>query len=231
MTAPYSDDPELEASTSRWMSWGVVLMLLFAAAFPVYRVIEPSRRAQAYEDYQTGLSVQGRSLYEDNCSSCHGLDARGGIGPALNARQFLGAVTDRQMADLIAAGIPGTLMASYAADFGGSLTQPQIAATVSYLRSLEESAPDMPLWRTPLSQEDLSGRDLFTMACSSCHGIDARGSEVGPDLGPGSEAAEESDSRLGKRIMEGKEEMPAFGSILTDAQVGLLVDYLRSVQE
>ncbi len=228
---PYREDPDLEASTNRWMRWGVGLLFLFAMAFPIYRILEPENRAQALEAYQTGLTAQGEAVYQESCSSCHGIEGAGGLGPALNAQQFLGAVDDRQIADLIATGVPGTLMSPDAADFGCTLTQSQIASTVAYLRSLEDEAPDLPEWRTPLAQEDLSGRDLFTMACSSCHGLDLAGTDIAPDLGPGSEAEEESDGRLTKRIIEGKDEMPAFGNILTDEQIQLLVGYIREVQD
>lgn len=232
MTIPaYRDDPELEASTNRWMRWGVVLMLLFVSVFPAYRIMEPGRRAHANEVYQIGLATQGEAVYKEGCSQCHGIDAQGGLGPALNAQQFLGAVEDRQMANLIATGVPGTLMAPYAADFGGSLTQVQISATVAYLRAFEEDAPDMPEWRTPLAQENLSGSDLYTMGCSYCHAFDLTGSEDIPDLGPGSDAEEESDNRLAKRIREGEDEMPAFSNILTDQQIELIVDYIREVQD
>jgi cytochrome c oxidase cbb3-type subunit 3 len=232
MTTPqYGDDPQLEASTHRWMVWAIVLTFLLALAFPLYRILEPDRRAQAQETYLSGLTVQGETVYGENCSQCHGIEAQGGLGPALNAQQFLGAVDDRQMADLIATGIPGTLMAPYAADFGGSLTQTQIGSAVAYLRAFEEEAPDLPLWQTPLAQEDLSGRDLYTMACAFCHGLDLGGTDIAPDLGPGSDAEEESDNRLAKRITEGKDEMPGFGNILTDEQIQLLVDYLREEQE
>jgi len=231
MAPPDSNDPDLEASTNRWMGWGVVLLFLMVLVFPVYRILEPQSRARANEVYQTGLAAQGEAVYEEACLQCHGVAAKGGLGPALNAQQFLGAVDDRQMADLIATGVPGTLMAPYAADFGGSLTQTQIGATVAYLRAFEEEAPDIPEWRTPLAQEDLSGRDLYTMGCSYCHGLDLTGTEIAPDLGPGSDAEEESDSRLAKRIREGKEEMPAFGNILADEQIELIVAYLRDVQE
>ena len=227
---PYREDPELEASTNRLMRLGVLLLFVLALAFPIYRLLEPGRRASANETYQTGLAAQGEAVYRDNCSQCHGIEADGGLGPALNAQQFLGGVDDRQIADLTATGIPGTLMAPYAADFGGSLTQAQIGATVAYLRSFEEEAPDLPEWRTPLAQEHLSGRDLFTMGCAYCHGADARGTDIAPDLGPGSEAEEDSDSRLAKRITEGKDEMPSFGNILTEEQIQLLVGYIREVQ-
>ncbi len=69
------------------------------------------------------------------------------------------------------------------------------------------------------------------MACSRCHGIDLEGIEdTGPALGARSDAVEDSDSRLANRIREGKDEMPRFGSVLTDEQIDLIVSYLRDVQ-
>ena len=225
------DDPELEASTNRWMVWGLVLLVLFVLAFPIYRLLEPSRRAEAFEAYETGLVAQGRSLYADGCAQCHGLEGLGGLGPALNAQQFLGSVDDDQLGDLIATGVPGTLMAPYSADFGGSLTQAQINALVVYMRSHEEDAPDFPEWRTPLAREGLTGGELYTMACAYCHASDLGGSDLAPALGPGSDAEEESDGRLAKRIREGEDEMPAFGNTLTEEQVALIVAHLRAMQD
>lgn len=224
-------DLELEESTDRWMLWGVVLFFLLILAFPMYQILEPGRRAAADEAYQTGLAVQGRAIYEESCVSCHGVEGRGGLGPALNAQQFLGAVDDRQLGNLIATGVPGTLMASYGADFGGSLTEPQISATVSFLRSLEADAPDLPEWYTPLKQEDLSGRDLYTMGCAYCHGLALEGTEAAPRIGAGSEAQEESDGRLAKQIREGGDGMPTFVNVLSEDQIELLVAYLREAQD
>jgi hypothetical protein len=38
-------------------------------------------------------------------------------------------------------------MGAYSLDFGGPLTLEQITAITTYLRSLEEDAPDDPDWR------------------------------------------------------------------------------------
>jgi mono/diheme cytochrome c family protein len=122
-------------------------------------------------------------------------------------------------------------MAAYSIDFGGSLTQEQIAAIAVYLRSLEKEAPDFPDWRYPLSQEGLGGRDLFNMACATCHGVDLQGGEVAPALGPGSDAEEESDDRLALRVTNGKDEMPAFGGTLDEAQIRSIVEFLREAQQ
>ena len=230
MPFEHPEDKELEASTVRWMRWGTVLLFAFAFTFPVYRAIEPDRRLEAKEQRAANLAAQGGELYVDNCAQCHGIQARGGLGPALNSRQFLQSATDDQIRQLVAVGVPGSPMAAYSIDFGGSLTMEQVEATVVYLRSLEHEAPNLPSWRYPLAQEGLNGRELFGMACAACHGLDLQGGEVAPELGPGSDAAEESDSRLTLRITEGKDVMPAFGGTLDEDQIRLIVEYLREVQ-
>jgi mono/diheme cytochrome c family protein len=100
------------------------------------------------------LAEQGGSIYNLNCSSCHGSDGEGGIGPALNAEQFLTGAVDDQIAALIAVGVPGSQMSAYSLDFGGPLTSEQIEAVTVFLRSWEEDAPDFPNWRDPLNLLD-----------------------------------------------------------------------------
>jgi cbb3-type cytochrome c oxidase subunit III len=231
MPSDHPEDNSMQASTVRWMQWGAILLIGFAAAFPFYRAFEPRSRAEAQEQLAANLAALGAQTYTDNCSQCHGIEAGGGLAPALNSKQFLQSVTDAQVSQLIAVGIPGSPMAAYSIDFGGSLTQEQIVAVAAYLRSLQDEAPDFPDWRYPLAQEGLSGRDLFNMACATCHGVDLRGGEVAPELGPGSDAEEESDDRLVRRITNGEDEMPAFGGTLDETQIQAIVEYLREVQQ
>src|SRR3989304_5306593 len=101
----------------------------------------------------------------------------GGLAPALGARDFLAAADDAQISALVTHGVPGTEMVAYGLDFGGPLTSTQIRAVSSYLRSLEEDAAGHPSGRTPLADSNLSGRDLFNMACRRCHGTHLPGGE------------------------------------------------------
>ena len=74
---------------------------------------------------------------------------QGVIAPALNSQQFLGAVTDEQIQGIIAGGVPGTAMPAWLNEYGGPLTDQEIAEVVAYLRSWEATAPSRPDWRTP----------------------------------------------------------------------------------
>ncbi len=223
------DDPELEASTTRWSLVGVVLLWVFALAFPAYRLIEPSRRDDAQAERQLQIGAVGAEIYQSTCLSCHGQSGNGSIGPAIGSEEFLSATSDQQIVDLVAAGVPGSQMAAYSAEFGGTLTRPQIDAVVAYLRNLEDGAASNPDWRFPLSAAGLDGEQLFQMACSSCHGSNLEGIDA-PELGRGSDAADLSDNRIRKRITEGKDEMPSFAGSLSPDQIDGVIEYLREEQ-
>ncbi len=145
----YSDDPELDRSTNRVMVIGVILLVALAAAFPVYLYFEPDAREESREENLASLASEGESIWEFNCSSCHGENGEGGTAPALNSQQFLQSATDEQTELLISVGIPGSAMSAFSQDFAGPLTSEQIKGVATYLRSLEDDAPDVPNWRDP----------------------------------------------------------------------------------
>lgn len=224
------ENRDLDESTGRWMWAGLGLMVLFFAVFPIYRIYEPAQRAEAREELRGFLADQGATIYEAQCESCHGVAGKGALAPAIGSTNFLAQADDHQIAQLIAVGIPGTEMVAYSLDLGGPLTSEAIEAVTVYLRSLEEESLPNPIWRTPLADSDLSGSDLYALACARCHGIDQEGIEdLGPDLSRGSFALEETDAWLADKIRDGKDEMPRFGGVLTDHQINLILAFLRGV--
>jgi mono/diheme cytochrome c family protein len=149
MTEQIRDDPALARSTRHWQQTGALLLTALVLAFPVYKVVETGRRTDALTSQNAALVTQGHSLWGTNCTSCHGVSGEGGSAPALNSQQFLQNVSDKQMQDIIAGGIPGTAMPAWWNEYGGPLTAQQIQALVTYLRSWEKKAPSVPDWRTP----------------------------------------------------------------------------------
>jgi mono/diheme cytochrome c family protein len=144
---PYEVDEELEQSTNRVMMIGAGLMFVLAAIFPLYRWFEPSAREESRAANLASLADKGQNLWGFNCSSCHGLNGEGGIGPALNSKQFLQAASDSQIETIIAVGVPGSQMSAYSLDYAGPLSSEQIKAIRVFVRSWEEDAPDRPDWR------------------------------------------------------------------------------------
>ena len=145
---PREFEPEwLQRSLDRYLTFGLAFMFILVIAFPLYRLREPSLRADAKAQQQQEYLVSGSKLFATNCQGCHGKQATGGSAPTLNSKQFLGTTTDQQIMLLVSGGVSGTDMAAWAQDFGGSLTNEQIRQITTYLRSLEPNAPDVPDWR------------------------------------------------------------------------------------
>jgi len=148
-----TNDNGLESRTNGWMIAGLVLMLIGVLAFPVYRIYEPTARANAAEEIQSNLALAGESLWTSTCASCHGSFGQGVDAPALNSVQFLTIASNDQIRAIVSAGIPGTEMSAYAQAFGGPLTQEQIVSVVACIRSWEDTAPDRPDWRDMIGAE------------------------------------------------------------------------------
>jgi len=86
-----------------------------------------------------------------------------------------------------------------------------------------------------LSAQDSASRievkAAFDNICASCHGLDARGGERGPDIASRPEIVRKTDAQLTEILKSGKTAtgMPAF-SFLGQARLTELVAYLRTLQ-
>jgi ubiquinol-cytochrome c reductase cytochrome c subunit len=142
-------EPEwLDRSLNRYLSWGLVFMVLLLVGFVAYRVREPSLRRAATRAQTTSYTAIGRELFSANCAQCHGKQATGGgSAPTLNSTQFLKSTVDDQISALVAGGVSGTEMPAWSLNYGGTFTDEQVRQVVTYLRSLEPHAPSVPSWR------------------------------------------------------------------------------------
>jgi mono/diheme cytochrome c family protein len=81
---------------------------------------------------------------------------------------------------------------------------------------------------SPTPPDDATGEEIYDQLCARCHGADMSGA-VGPALGPGSDAASETDEFIEFTIVNGRGRMPSFESLDED-QVDRLVAHIREVQ-
>ena len=92
------------------------------------------------------MIAEGERLFSITCVACHGAGALGTrMAPALNNQQFLTETPDAAIAQIIAGGVPGTMMPAW----GGRLTDTDVNSIVAYLRSLEATAPSVNTAPTP----------------------------------------------------------------------------------
>ncbi len=139
----------------------------------------------------------GRDLYNQMCQSCHGAAGQGtDRGPALASGTFAHGSTDGDVFRSIKNGVPGTQMAGFP-----GLSDPDIWRLVTYVKSLQPTAPVATAAGAPTGGDAAAGEQLFfgAAACASCHEINGRGGIVGPDL---SGAARYAPAALRQKLLE-----------------------------
>ena len=76
------------------------------------------------------------------------------------------------------------------------------------------------------------GQDTYKAKCAMCHGADGSGNKaMGTMPLGGADVQKMSDADLTAAITNGKGKMPAYKGKLTDAQIGDLVSYIRSLKK
>src|SRR6185312_4058103 len=122
----------------------------------------------------------GRALFNSTCGACHGQDATGGRGPALNTGNFTHGSSDYEIFQTIRGGIAGTEMPNFSA-----MPSDNIWRLVTYIKSLSGgAAPAGGVAPVVASGDAAAGQALFFGAgnCTSCHEINGRGGIFAADL-------------------------------------------------
>ena len=118
----------------------------------------------------------GRDMYAQTCQSCHGGEARGDRGPALATGNFRHGGEDSDLFQTIRMGVPGTQMPAFPA-----LPTDTIWRIIAYLRSLNANSATA---NEVVAGDAVAGEQTFwgKGGCASCHEVNGRGADVGPDL-------------------------------------------------
>jgi len=77
---PPFEPEELDRSLDRYLTAGLVFMVVLIAGFIVYAVREPDLRSTAKNEQQTSYTKIGKQLFADNCATCHQAGGQGKIG-------------------------------------------------------------------------------------------------------------------------------------------------------
>lgn len=120
------------------------------------------------------------ALYAQNCSGCHGDNGQHGAAIALNNPEYLALVDDATVKSVISNGYKGGLMPGFAASASGMLTDEQISAIVSGMRSQWGkgnvlAGQNAPAYAASKPGDVNHGGQVYASACASCHG--AKGTE------------------------------------------------------
>ncbi len=161
----------------------------------------------------------GQRLFLQNCSQCHGSDARGGRGfPNLTDSEWQWGGAPDQIKTTIMGGRQGIMAA-----WGEILGQDGVKEVASYVLSLSGRKVDLV--------EAKKGEARFAM-CAACHGPDAKGGIAfgAPDLTNNIWLYGGSRQVVEQTITHGRHGvMPAWKDILGEDKVHLLASYVYSL--
>jgi cytochrome c oxidase cbb3-type subunit 3 len=114
----------------------------------------------------------GGTKFRSRCAGCHGPDGRGYTGPDITGLSASG-YTDERMFGIVRRGVPGTEMP---ATDPRRVSDREIWQMLAYLGTL--TPPPSP----PGAGDAQNGERVFRASCSSCHMVNGRGGQLGPEL-------------------------------------------------
>ncbi len=135
------------------------LIFIVATAFILPAMLVTQQHAQAIQTntiYDTNLQ-RGAALFGQYCSSCHGFQGKGKVGPPLNNNPAVNKLSDDDLRRIISGGVPnpGDLskfsMPSWSDRYGGPLTDDDIQYLIMLIRSSD------PEYRTAQLLENVNG--------------------------------------------------------------------------
>jgi cytochrome c oxidase cbb3-type subunit 3 len=159
----------------------------------------------------------GERLFMNNCSQCHGSDARGGKGyPNLTDPDWLHGGSVEKIKETLALGRIGN-MPPMAAAVGSADDVKNVA---NYVLSLSNGPHD--------SVRANLGKEKFA-ACAGCHGADGKGNQAlgAPNLTDDVWLHGYGENAVIAMVNNGKVNvMPAQGTLLTESQRHVLASYV-----
>jgi mono/diheme cytochrome c family protein len=177
-------------------------------------------------------------LYSSNCAGCHGSEGKGGAAVGLGDPVYLAIVDDAMIRSAISDGIPGTAMPAFVRESGGMLTKQQVDAIVKGIRARWDK-PDIlggtkpPPYAAEEPGDSERGAKVYAFYCSSCHGVDGRGSEQAGSIVDSSFLALMSDQGLRTTVIVGRPAIGApdwrgnvRGKVMTDEDISNVVSWL-----
>ena len=207
-----------------------------AAEHDAQKAVEDAKLAETFRPYD-GKAIDvlardphavalGRSIFGNNCATCHGSTAQGATGyPNLTDRIWHWGGTPDRVLETVLDGREG-VMPSWGKVLTGMGGDNAADYVVAYVRTL--SAPET-LQNNYMAAQ---GKPLFESLCVGCHGPDGKGNQQmgAPDLtdaywlyGNGSEALHET-------IANGRHgSMPAWRPLLGETRARLVAAYVWSL--
>ena len=205
---------------------GLVLVVALVAVGGLWAALAP--RSHADESTSSSFAVkQGRALFLQGCSSCHGLNAQGsGVAPSLIG--VGAAAVDFQVGT---GRMPAAASGPQVEQKPVQFTDAQIAALATYVASLGPG-PAIPDSEFLQGNGDVAaGAELFRINCAMCHNVAGAGGALtegkyAPSLG-GTTA-----KHIYEAMVTGPQNMPVFNDLnITPADKANIISYLKYLDQ
>jgi mono/diheme cytochrome c family protein len=149
------------------------------------------------------------TLYQQNCSGCHGQDGKGNPTFALANPVYWSIASDDTVRRAITSGVRGSLMPAFAKSAGGTLTDQQIQILVHEMRAhwakVKESGA--PPYAATEPGDAVRGAASYATFCAGCHGPEGKGTKKGSSIVDDSFLALVSDQALRITIIAGRPDL------------------------
>lgn len=190
----------------RRVSFGVTVVLALILTGGLWTLLAPSGSADSGTD--PSAVAQGKELFAQGCSSCHGTQAQGISGRAPSLIGVGSAAVDFQVSS---GRMPLAQIGKQADRKPAQYTQAQINALGSYIQSLG-GGPEAPtITKADVAAANLAeGGEIFRANCAACHNFAGAGNSLdhgryAPQLG------QASTKQIYEAMLTGPEMMPVFG--------------------
>jgi ubiquinol-cytochrome c reductase cytochrome c subunit len=171
--------------------------------------------------------AQGHSLFEDSCSSCHGLDAQG----TAEAPSLIGAGAAAVDFQMSTGRMPAKELGAENDRKPTTFSQQQIYDIAGYIASLGGGPAIPPASAVSTSGANTAlGEELFSANCSQCHGFaGAGGALTYGKTAPSLNAS--TPTQIYEAMQTGPEAMPVFGDgTITPAEKKDIIAYVTQTR-
>ncbi|HEX7354541.1 MAG TPA: c-type cytochrome [Mycobacteriales bacterium] len=203
----------------------VYLVLALAATAGGWALFAPTSHASGNDT----VIAQGKQLFAEGCSACHGLSGQGVQGVAPSLVGVGGAAVDFQVSTgRMPLSEPGIQAASHTARY----TQAQIDALAAYVQSLGGGPAQVHVTQAMIDQADVPlGGEIFRANCASCHNYAGTGNSLdkgryAPNLGRA------TPTQIYEAMATGPEAMPIFSNrLISDQEKVDVAAYILSLRK
>ncbi len=210
---------ENASKEGRWVQYDQEVKAADDKFGPIFKKFAETPLEELAKDPEA-LKVGGR-LFLQNCSQCHGSDARGSLGfPNLTDGDWLYGGSLAEIKTSIMNGRRGMMPPK-----GGlPIDDSEIPGLVAYLHQLGGTEHDAAL--------AAQGQGSFMKGCFACHGMDAKGNKLmgAPNLTDNIWLYGSSDGQITESIKYGRSGvMPAWKDVLGEEKVHVIAAYVYSL--